>query len=187
MLLYPYMMALPMDDANFRSLDDDLSVLIRALGSVVSHVSASVGSARYLVLLIFFVLMMLQRIRRDPGDRHIISNFVMMSCLLTDAPDLDETGASVANAATVPPVAPSTGSTPVPDHDPVLGSKEQSIWITRIVGSVETSVIQSFSHLFVYEQPTVVSFSFILGSGSLFQIHHVYHARTNNNPTLQHH
>jgi hypothetical protein len=142
-------------------------VLIRALGSVVSHVSASVGSARYLVLLIFFVLMMLQRIRRDPGDRHIISNFVMMSCLLTDAPDLDETGASVANAATVPPVAPSTGSTPVPDHDPVLGSKEQSIWITRIVGSVETSVIQSFSHLFVYEQPTVVSFSFILGAPDL--------------------
>jgi hypothetical protein len=140
---------------------------------VVSHayVSTPVGSARYLVLLIFFVLMILQR--RDPGDRPIISNFVMwMSCLLTDAPDLDETDASVAYTTTVPPDAPSTGSTPVPYHDP--GNKPAmvywllTIWIARIriariVGSVETSVIQLFSHLFVYEQPTVLSFSFILG------------------------
>ena len=103
------------DDANFRSLDDDFFVLIRALGSVVSHVSASVGSARYLVLLIFFVLMMLQR--KDPGDRHIISKFVMMSCLLTGGPDVDETGASVANTTTVSPVASDPGSTPPPDHD----------------------------------------------------------------------
>ena len=132
---------------------------------MVSHayVSTPVGSARYLVLLIFFVLMMLQRIPRDPGDRHTIYNFVMMSCLLTDAPDLDETDASVAYTTTVPPDAPSTGSTPVPYHDP--GNKPAmvywllTIWIARIriariVGSVETSVIQLFvTCLFTNSQP----------------------------------